>query len=147
MNVDVQPTTSLSLYIKQNSLLMYHFWPVLTQTTSGIVVPDPEALKAIFLNDIEKTNYEVQSFDCHVINSSYTVGAPEGLGPDKDGKNMSIVVMVNGSVKYFAEGEDGDIRGFTDSLVLVPNWEARGPRAPKGLSKWLIQNQTFRLVL
>lgn len=89
----------------------------------------------------------MQSFDCHVLNPSYTVGAPEGtLGPDKDGRRMSIVVMVSGSVKYFEEGGEGELRGFTDNLILVPNWDAQGPKASKGTRKWLIQNQTFRLV-
>lgn len=95
-----------------------------------------------------KAHYEVQSFDCQVINTNYNVGVDETkLDPNKDGKKMSILVMVNGSVKYFKESTDGETRGFTESIVLVPNFEAQGPKAPKGSKRWLIQSQTFRLVL
>lgn len=73
------------------------------------------------------------------------------LGPDKDGKKMSILLMVSGSVRYSKHGEDGENRGenraFTETFVLVPNWEAQSPKAPKGLKRWLIQSQNFRLVL
>jgi len=65
----------------------------------------------------------------------------------KDGRKMSILVMVNGSVKYFKENTDGETRGFTESFVLIPNLEAQGPKAAKGAKRWLIQSQTFRLVL
>jgi NTF2-related export protein 1/2 len=111
-------------------------------------VADPAQLQSIFETQVAKAQYEVQSFDCQVINTNYNVGVDSTkLGPNKDGKKMSILVMVSGSVKYFKESTDGETRGFTENVVLVPNWEAQGPKAPKGLKKWLIQSQTFRLVL
>jgi NTF2-related export protein 1/2 len=59
--------------------------------------------------------------------------------------------MVSGGVKYFKSGTDEEVRdesrGFTETFVLVPNMEAQGPKAPRGLKKWLIQSQNFRLVL
>ena len=115
---------------------------------NGNVVADPAALQDLFENQVEKSHYDVQSFDCQVLNTNYTVGTPEGtLGPDKDGKKMSILVMVSGGVRYGKEDGDGEVRGFTDNVVLVPNWEAQGPKASKGDRRWLIQNQTFRLVV
>lgn len=109
---------------------------------------DPAQLQSIFENQVSKAYYEVQSFDCQVINTNYNVGVDEAkLAPSKDGKKMSIMVMVNGSVKYFKEGTDGETRGFTENIVLIPNFEAHEPKAPRGAKKWLIQSQTFRLVL
>jgi NTF2-related export protein 1/2 len=111
-------------------------------------VADPTQLQSIFETQVAKAHYEVQSFDCQVINTNYNVGVDESkLGPNKEGKKMSILVMVNGSVKYFKENTDGETRGFTESVVLVPNFVAQGPKAPKGAKRWLIQSQTFRLVL
>jgi len=112
------------------------------------VVADPAALQEIFEKKIEKCHYDVQAYDCQVVNRNYTVGAPEGTsGPSKDGRKMSIVVMVSGSVKYFSEDDEGELRGFTDSVLLVPNWETQGPKANKKGRRWLIQSQTFRIVL
>ncbi|KIN03788.1 hypothetical protein OIDMADRAFT_18029 [Oidiodendron maius Zn] len=117
-------------------------------TLNGNTVADPAQLQSIFENQVSKAHYDVQSFDCQVINTNYNVGINETMfAPNKDGKKMSILVMVNGSVKYFRDNTDGEIRGFTETLVLVPNFEAHGPKSPKGAKKWLIQSQTFRLVL
>jgi NTF2-related export protein 1/2 len=90
----------------------------------------------------------VGSYDCQVINTNYNVGTDESrLGPEKDGKKMSILVMVSGSVRYWKDGADSETRGFTENVVLVPNLEAHGPKAARGEKKWLIQSQNFRLVV
>ena len=62
---------------------------------------------------------------------------------------MSIIVMVSGSVKYFSEEQEGEVRGFTDSVLLVPNWELQGPKggSKKGGRRWLVQSQTFRIIV
>ncbi|CZR57920.1 related to nuclear transport factor 2 domain protein [Phialocephala subalpina] len=112
---------------------------------NGVPSTDPTEIQKIFDEQVTKAHYEVQTFDCHTINANYNVAANESaLALDMDGKKMSIVVIVGGTVKY---GEDGDVRAFSDSLVLVPNLEAHGPKAAKGLKKWLVQSQNFRLVL
>ncbi|QSZ37557.1 hypothetical protein DSL72_008655 [Monilinia vaccinii-corymbosi] len=118
-------------------------------TLNGNVIPSPSAFQETFQNKIGKTAYEVQSYDTHVINPNYNIGVEESkLGPDKDGKKISIVVIVNGQVKYSSKaGDDGDERVFVENFVLVPNMEARNPKAPKGIKHWLIQSQVFRLVL
>ena len=117
-------------------------------TLNGNTISSPSELQSFFENQVSKTLYEVGSFDCQVINTNYNVGNREDqLGPDKDGKKMSILVMVSGSVRYWKDGADSETRGFTENVVLVPNWEALGPKAAKGEKKWLIQSQNFRLVL
>ncbi|KAK2629994.1 hypothetical protein QTJ16_000814 [Diplocarpon rosae] len=117
-----------------------------TITINGNVVADPEAVQAAIDEHEERPKYDVQSYDCQVLNSNYNVGAGDSnLGPDKDGKKMSILVLCSGSVRYPVEDEDAP-RGFTESIVLVPNWESHGPQAAKGLKKWLIASQTFRTV-
>ncbi|KAG9239678.1 hypothetical protein BJ875DRAFT_365096 [Amylocarpus encephaloides] len=111
---------------------------------NGNLVADPAELEAVFEKQPAKSHYEVQSFDCHVLNPNYNIGAPDDLlEPNKSGKKMSIMVMVNGSVRY---GEETETQGFTDSVVLVPNWDALG-KSPKGKRKWLIQSQTYRVIL
>ena len=100
-------------------------------------------LEAVFDNQPSKTFFDAQSFDCQVINANYNVGAPENLlEGNKAGKKMSILVLVSGSVKY---GEE-EARCFTDNVLLVPNWEITA-KNQKEKRKWLVQSQTFRLVL
>ncbi|KAE8452423.1 hypothetical protein EG329_000325 [Mollisiaceae sp. DMI_Dod_QoI] len=112
---------------------------------NGTPSTDPTEVQNIFDKQVSKAHYEVHGFDCQTINANFNVGANEtALAPDMDGKKMSVAVMISGTVKY---GEEGDIRGFVDNIVLVPNWEAHSPKAPKGLKKWLVQSQNFRLVL
>lgn len=102
----------------------------------------------MFENQVTQCLYEAQSFDCQVLNKNYNVGVDESnLGPNKDGKKMSIMVMVCGSVKYYKDGVEGETRGFTETFMLVPNMEAQRPNAARGLRRWLIQSQEFRLVV
>jgi NTF2-related export protein 1/2 len=115
---------------------------------NGNIISDPAELQYFFENQVSRAHYEVGSFDCQVINTNYNVGVDENrLAPEKDGKKMSVLVMVSGSVRYSKEGTDSDMRGFTENVVLVPNWAAQGSKAAKGERKWLIQSQNFRLVL
>jgi len=117
-------------------------------TLNGNIISEPSELQSFFENQVSQAKYEVGSFDCHVINTNYNVGVREDqMGPDKDGKKMSVLVMVSGSVRYWKDGADSETRGFTENVVLVQNLEAQGPKAAKGDKKWLIQSQTFRLVL
>ena len=131
-----------SFYIKPNSSS-----PQADISLNGKIVPDPEQLQNIFQTEVGKCSYDCQSYDCQVLNTNYNVGAPENmLAPNKDGKKLSILLMVSGGVKYM-DSSDSEVRGFTENFVLVPNWNAQGPKAPKGLKKWLVQSQTFRLVV
>ena len=119
---------------------------------NGNVMTEPSEVQKIFETQIPKAHYEVQSFDCHLVNPNYNVGLDDAaLSPNKDGRKMSIVVMVSGSVKYYKSSEEDDARaearGFTETFVLVPNQDAQNPTAAKGLKRWLIRSQNFRLVL
>ncbi|KUJ15547.1 uncharacterized protein LY89DRAFT_588247, partial [Mollisia scopiformis] len=111
---------------------------------NGTAYSDPKEVQKLFETDVAAAHYEVQAFDFQTVNSNFNVGASEAaLAPDMDGKKISVVVMVSGIIRY---GEAGDVRGFTDNVVLVPNWDSHSPKAPKGLKRWLVQAQTFRLV-
>lgn len=106
-------------------------------------------------------HYEVQSFDCQVLNPSYptTTGTnpapPQGPSTKSGGaqqtvaaKNMSILVLLSGYVR-FGETRDLPPRGFSETVVLVPNQTVdQGARkVGKGRKDWLIQSQNFRLVV
>ena len=90
------------------------------------------------------SRYEVQSYDCQVINPNYN---PEGTQnvSTKRIDNMSILVTVSGFVKY-GQARTEDARGFSENFVLVPNQAPEG-RGERNFKKWLIQSQNFRLVV
>ena len=59
---------------------------------------------------------------------------------------MSILVTVSGTVKYWNEdASNGELKGFSDVVFLVPNWNTFGGKGDKRAKRWLIQNQTFRV--
>ncbi|KMU75746.1 hypothetical protein CISG_04920 [Coccidioides immitis RMSCC 3703] len=79
---------------------------------NGNAVADGAAVQDIFMNQMPSTYYEVQSYDCQVLNPSYPTAA--GLQPDIQGRprggaaaarNMSILVLVSGYVR-FGEGKE-----------------------------------------
>lgn len=103
--------------------------------------------------------YEVQSFDCQVLNPNYPAApgtnqappqapATRGGGAQQAAKNMSVLVLISGHVR-FGESRDLPPRGFSETIVLVPNQTAeQGVRkAGKARKDWLIQSQNFRLVV
>ncbi|KAG9244959.1 hypothetical protein BJ878DRAFT_503758 [Calycina marina] len=113
---------------------------------NGNNIPDPQQLQTFFKDKVGNCQYDAQSHDCSVLNQNCNIGAPDNaLGPSSDGSKMSILVLVSGSVKY--KDSSDEARGFTESFTLVPNFEPHSQKAPKGLKKWLIQSQTFRLVV
>ena len=116
---------------------------------NGTLIPSPSALQEIFTKQVNKCHYDVQSYDCQVTNKDYAIGRPENLGNthEKGGRRMSILVTVSGTVKFWGEdGAPGEVRGFSDVVFLVPNWNTFGGKAIKA-RRWLIQSQTFRLVV
>ncbi|KAF3481619.1 nuclear transport factor 2 domain-containing protein [Arthroderma uncinatum] len=128
---------------------------------NGNVVADGASVQDIFVNQLPPAHHEVQSFDCQVLNPNYptipptqadNTASPFGANPNRNTpdptKNMSILVIVSGYVK-FGEGKetwDSPNRGFSETFVLIPNPQATG--GPKGRGKqWLIQSQNFRIVV
>ncbi len=115
---------------------------------NGKVIADPEELHAILLKQSAEATYETETYNCHAINTNYNIGSDEASkGPNKDGKKISMVVMIDGEVIYSKGTENEEVRNFSESIILVPNWKAQRPNAPKGLRKWLIASQNFRVVV
>jgi len=52
--------------------------------------------------------------------------------------------MLQISANYPVVSEE--TRGFVDNVLLVPNWDIT-KKNEKDKKKWLVQSQTFRLVL
>ncbi|KAH0541656.1 hypothetical protein FGG08_003887 [Glutinoglossum americanum] len=111
---------------------------------NGNVLSDPPAMRLMFEKEMPATTYEVQAFDCQVLNPNYSTAGP-GPHPPDSGKNMSILISVSGWVR-FGESKEAPIRGFSETFVLVPNLAAATAKAKGGVRNWLIQSQTFRLV-
>lgn len=113
---------------------------------NGNPVNGGSAVQNIFVSQMPAAHYEVQSFDCQVINQHYPVSTTSDTKhPSRAAKNMSIVVVVSGFVK-FGEGRDIPQRGFSETFTLVPNPAADAGKG-KARKDWLIATQNFRLVV
>ena len=101
----------------------------------------------MFQQDVPAAHYEVQSFDCQVLNPSHTA---ENTQFDSRaaviGKKMTLLLGVNGYVRL-GEPRDADMRGFSDTFVLVPNPAMATAGRGKTSKEWVIQSQNFRLVV
>ena len=92
-----------------------------------------------------KVQYEIEAFDAHVLNPDFNVAAPPGILEVKNAKGAkcSILTQVTGRVRY-GVGRDAPMKTFNETFVLVPNWDAFGKNAPKGMRRWVIMSQNFR---
>ncbi|KAL4966288.1 putative nuclear transport factor 2 domain protein [Aspergillus stella-maris] len=117
--------------------------PPSTIVFNGNPVADGSAVQDIFVNQMPPAHYEVQSFDCQIINKQYPTGVT-GRQPDAK-KEISILVIVSGYVRY-GESRDLPQRGFSETFVLIPNPSIDGPKG-KRRRDFLIQTQNFRLVV
>ena len=101
--------------------------------------------------------YDVQSYDCQIINSNYI---PPGATPTAPNtarqaavaaaKKMTLLVLVSGSVRFGDATESRDPtaeRGFSETFVLVPNQQYEPGSRGKTKKQFLIQSQNFRLVV
>lgn len=102
-------------------------------------------MQAMFVNDMPPTRYEVQNYDCQVINNYYVAEGTQGAKPET-GKNMTILLTVSGFVKY-GEARDTPARCFSENFVLVPNPAVVAGGRKKPAKDWLIQSQNFRVVV
>ncbi|KAL8672960.1 MAG: hypothetical protein Q9168_002593 [Polycauliona sp. 1 TL-2023] len=113
---------------------------------NGIQIPTAAALQTMFEQQIPQPHYEVQCYDCQVINPHY-ISEGTHAPPAKTGKNMTILVAVNGYVKY-GKPKEAQPRAFSESFILVPNpAAAAGQQRMKNVKEWVIQTQTFRIVV
>lgn len=121
-----------------------------TITYNGLQLSDPHMFQTAYVDQMPFTHFEVQSFNVHVLNPSIEPIEAKGRGKVKEMEsNMSLVVQVSGYVRL-VERKEGPMRGFSDSLVLVPNKEAAGAKgkAKSGEGRsWLVQSQNFRFVV
>ncbi|KAI7341085.1 hypothetical protein KC315_g380 [Hortaea werneckii] len=113
---------------------------------NGEHIPDAAAFQDRWEKQMPYTHFDAQSVNVHVLNPSMAGSSKNKRDAER---NMSLVVQVSGSVRL-VERKEGPLRGFSDSMVLVPNREETGG---KGTGKqdsgkrWLIQSQTFRFVV
>ncbi|KAI4250227.1 MAG: hypothetical protein L6R40_000400 [Gallowayella cf. fulva] len=113
---------------------------------NGTQIPTAAAMQTMFEQQIPQSHYEVQCYDCHVINPSYIMEGTQGW-PAKTGKNMTILVAVSGYVKY-GNLKEAKPRAFSETFVLVPNTTAAATKQrAKNVKEWLIQTQNFRIVV
>lgn len=111
---------------------------------NGNVIPDPATFQKIFEEQMPQSHYNMQGFDCQVLNPNYSSGFADA-SKSESGKNVSLLVTVSGRVVY-GDYREGDTRGFSESFVLIPNPDtARDGK--KHIRQWLIQSQNFRLVV
>lgn len=102
-------------------------------------------MQTLFETQMPRAHYEVQSYDCQVLNPDYALTGP-GRHDPMSGKNMSIVVTVSGYVRY-GDSREAVMRGFSENIVLVPNTETSNRSRGAVRRDWLIQCQNFRLVV
>jgi len=129
-------------------------------TVNGAVLAAPTDYEALLerqapaaAGPAARVRFEVDGFDAHVLNPAFRAACPEHIlnQPEPRGRGAaavvaakaSLLVHVSGWAQYGA-GKDAARGGFVEVFVLVPNWDAMGPRAPRGLKNWLIMSQNFR---
>lgn len=108
---------------------------------NGNTISTPGSLQDLYESQMPQAHYEVQDYDCQVLNPSYVAEGAQIRGGE--GRNMTILVTTNGYVKYGGPREP--TRGFSENFVLVPN-QVTG-QSKRGGKEWLIQSQNFRLVV
>ena len=109
-------------------------------------VLDAATLQNMFVHETPPTRYEVQSYDCQVINPNYVAEGTSSRG-GASGRNMTILVVVSGYVKI-GEQHEAEMRQFSETFILVPNTAADSRKGrQKSAKDWLIQSQNFRLVV
>ncbi|KAI9841210.1 MAG: hypothetical protein M1837_000937 [Sclerophora amabilis] len=115
-------------------------------TFNGNIYGEPVDFQNLFEKDMPRTHFDIQSYDCHIINPNY-LPSDSKEKPVLPGKNMSLLVSVSGTVQ-FGDDADAEERAFSESFVLVPNEDFHAAKnRGSGKKEWLIQSQNFRLVV
>ncbi|KAL9061734.1 MAG: hypothetical protein Q9206_000357 [Seirophora lacunosa] len=84
--------------------------PLPSISFNGNQIPNAAAMQTMFEQQMPPSHYEVQCYDCHVVNPNYVAEGTQGW-PAKTGKNMTILVAVSGYVKY-GNIKEAKPRGF-----------------------------------
>ncbi|KKY29058.1 putative nuclear transport factor 2 domain protein [Phaeomoniella chlamydospora] len=103
---------------------------------NGNALPDGIAVQEIFDTQMPPAQYEIQSVDCHVINPAF-VGPDTPADAKSPKQQPSILVLISGWVSFSEERSEPQ-RGFSETLVLVPNPQAEDAKG--GKSKQTVQN-------
>jgi NTF2-related export protein 1/2 len=113
---------------------------------NGNVIATADAFQKMFVEDMPQTHYDAQSYDCQIINPNY-IAAGMAVTDGSKGQNITVLVVISGNVRL-GTGKESEVKGSSESVVLVPNPEKALPKAKrKSMKDWLIQSQTFRLVV
>ena len=92
----------------QRAVLSRFYRPTSTILWNGNAFLGGDAY-AEFMTRFPQTSHEVQSFDCHPIDSGMLTGV------SVPGEPPSMILTVSGSVRY---GEEREKRGFSESFLL-----------------------------
>lgn len=113
---------------------------------NGTVQSSADALQKMFEDEMPPAQYDIQSYDCQVLNPNYAaIGTKATSG--SNGRNMTVLMVISGTVKL-GNQKESETKGFSDTFVLVPNPEAAAAKARKSpVKEWLVQSQTFRLIV
>jgi len=111
---------------------------------NGNIIPDPASMQKLFQERIPQAHYEVQDYDCQVLNPHYVAEGTQGATATS-GKNMTILITVSGYVRY-GEPRAATMRGFSENFVLIPNPVVEKAKG-RHTKEWLVQSQNFRLVV
>lgn len=114
---------------------------------NGIEVPDGKAAQEIFEKSVPRSQIEVDTIDCQILNPNHSPAANASQHPKSAAKSCSILVIVGGIFKA-SDDRNEEEEDFNDSLIIVPNPEPPPPRPTRGprYKDYLIQTQNFRLV-
>lgn len=117
---------------------------------NGELILDSADFQDKFDKQMPWTHFEPQSVNVMVMNPAMTA-LPENKKDDRKAaeRNMSLLVQVSGYLRL-EERKDGPMRGFSDSIVLVPATEEAAGKTTGKLDhgrKWLIRSQNFRFVV
>lgn len=104
---------------------------------------DGQGMENVF-QQMLPTHHEIQSFDCQVVNDRHFLDGQAGETLPRS-KNISILVVVSGSIKI-GEPKHSEVKGFSESFVLVPNLEAFRKKPSRQEKQFLITSQSFRYV-
>ncbi len=119
--------------------------PLPTIVFNGNTISDAVAMQKMFDEQMPPAKYQVQCYDCQVINPNYVAENTQSR-VSTSGKNTSILVSVSGFVK-FGEPREAKLNGFSETFVLIPNPAAGAGSRGRTRKGWLIQSQNFRLVV
>ncbi|KAL8826538.1 MAG: hypothetical protein Q9191_003742 [Dirinaria sp. TL-2023a] len=133
-----------SFYMKATTLPDGKTFPSIVY--NGNIKADGAGMQKFFQEEMPEMQFDIQAFDSQCLNPNYIPQGTTG-GQAAYEKNMTILITVSGSVKL-GKSRTAATKEFSESFVLVPNRDETGPRTRgKQVKEWVIQAQTFRVVV